>query len=116
MVRCSCGLLMGTHTVRANASKARTYHYYFCQPRRNRSGPCEQRMIRADKLEPVVWELVSGLLKDPERLAAGMDRLIEQEATWRADGPDRESEILLGKVSERARLRVATRNSRHPAS
>jgi len=64
-------------------------------------------MIRADKLEPAVWELVSGLLKDPKKLAAGMDRLIEQEAAWRADGPDRESEILLGKVSECARLRAA---------
>jgi hypothetical protein len=37
----------------------------------------------------------------------GMDRLIEQEAAWRADGPDRESEILLGKVSECVRLRAA---------
>jgi hypothetical protein len=107
MVLCSCGLLMGTHTVRADASKGRTYHYYFCRTRRHRSGPCEQKMIRADKLEPAVWELVAGLLKDPEKLAAGMDRLIEQEASWRADGPDRESEILLGKVSECARLRAA---------
>ena len=107
LVRCSCGLLMGTHTVRAKASKGRIYHYYFCQTRRGRSGPCEQKMIRADKLEPVVWELVSDLLKDPEKLAAGMDRLIEREAAWRADGPDRESEILLGKVSECARLRAA---------
>src|SRR5918997_1599500 len=68
MVRCSCGLLMGTHTVRANASKGRTYHYYFCQTRRGRTGPCEQRMIRGDELEPAVWELVSDLLKDPEKL------------------------------------------------
>ena len=54
-----------------------------------------------------MWDLVSGLLKVPEKLAAGMDRLIEQEAAWRADGPDRESEILLGKVSESTRLRAA---------
>ncbi len=33
MVRCSCGVLMGTHTVRANASKGRTYHYYTCRVR-----------------------------------------------------------------------------------
>ena len=64
-------------------------------------------MIQADELKPAVWRLVSGLLKDPEKPAAGMDRLIEQEAPWRADGPDRESEILLGKVSECARLRAA---------
>jgi site-specific DNA recombinase len=106
MVRCSCGVLMGTHTVRAEASKGRTYHYYFCRMRQERSG-CDQKMIRAEKLEAGVWDLVSGLLKDPEKLAAGMDRLIEQEASWRADGPDRETEILLGKVSECARLRTA---------
>ncbi len=64
-------------------------------------------MIRAEKLEVDVWELISGLLKDPQKLAKGMDRLIEQEASWRADGPDREAEILLGKVSECARLRAA---------
>jgi len=93
--------------VRGSASKVRAYHYYFCQTRCGRSGPCEQKIVRADKLEPAVWELVSGLLKDPQKLAAGMDRLIEQEAAWRTDGPDRESEILLGKVSECARLRAA---------
>ncbi len=27
MVRCSCGVLMGTHTVRVNASKGQVYHY-----------------------------------------------------------------------------------------
>lgn len=107
MVRCSCGILMGTHTVRAAASKGRTYHYYFCRGRRDRSRDCGQKMIRAEKLEAGVWGLVSGLLKDPQKLAKGMDRLIEQEASWRADGPDRESEILLGKVSECARLRAA---------
>ncbi len=107
MVRCSCGILMGTHTVRANASKGRTYHYYFCRSRRDRSRQCDQKMIRAEELEAAVWELVSGLLKDPEKLAAGMDRLIEEEASWRTDGPGRETEILLSKASECARLRTA---------
>jgi hypothetical protein len=107
MIRCSCGVLMGTYTVRADASKGRTYHYYFCRARRDRSRQCDQKMIRAEELEAAVWELVSGLLKDPEKLAAGMDRLIEEEAAWRADGPDRETEILLGKVSECAHLRAA---------
>jgi hypothetical protein len=116
MVRCSCGLLMGTHTVRANASKGRTYHYYFCQTRRGRTGPCEQRMIRGDELEPAVWELVSDLLKDPEKLAAGMDRLIEQEAAWRADGPDRESEILLARSASASVSGSPTRTSRRRGS
>lgn len=108
MVRCSCGVLMGTHTVRANASKGRTYHYYSCKVRNDyRRGLCDQKMIRAEKLEAAVWAFVSGLLKDPEKLAAGMDRLIEQETAGRLDAPEREAEILLDKVSECVRLRTA---------
>ena len=29
--------------------------------------------------EAAVWDLVSGLLKDPERVRAGLDEMIEQE-------------------------------------
>jgi hypothetical protein len=97
---------MGTHTVRVNASKGRTYHYYFCYGRRARSG-CEEKTIRAEPLEAEVWELVSGLLKDPEKLALGMDRLIEQEVAGRPDSAEREAEILSDKLEECVRLRKA---------
>jgi len=108
MVRCSCGVLMGTHTVRANAAKTgKSYHYYFCRVRRDYARHCEQKMIRAEKLEADLWSLVSGLLKDPEKLAAGMDRLIEQEAAGRPDSAEREAEILSSKLDECARLRRA---------
>jgi len=107
MVRCSCGVLMGTHTVRANASKGRTYHYYSCRVRFDYRRHCQQKMIRAEKLEADVWVLVSGLLKDPDKLAAGMDALIEQEAAGRPDSAEREAEILSSKLDECARLRRA---------
>ena len=108
MVRCSCGVLMGTHTVRVNASKGQVYHYYSCRVRYDYARHhCEQKMIRAEKLESGVWALVSGLLKDPEKLAAGMDRLIEQEASGRPDTAERETEILSGKLDECSRLRAA---------
>ncbi len=67
-------------------------------------------MIRAEKLEADVWAFVSDLLKDPERLAAGMDRLIEQEMSGRADAPEREAKILSKKIEECARLRAAYQN------
>ena len=73
-------------------------------------------MIRSDKLKPAVWELVSRLLKDPEKLAAGMNRLIGQGAAWRADGPDRESEILLDRSASAPASGPPTRISRRRAS
>ena len=34
---------------------------------------------RAAEAEAAVWDLISRLLKDPERLRAGLDEMIEQE-------------------------------------
>jgi hypothetical protein len=80
-----------------------------------------------------VWEAVSGLLKDPERLRAGLDAMLEQErAAWRGN-PDKETELWAGKLAEAERMRggyqeqaakgymtleelgVALDNSRRPA-
>ena len=36
-------------------------------------------MRRVEELEPRIWDLVSGLLKEPEQLRAGLDRMIELE-------------------------------------
>lgn len=92
----------------ANASKGRIYHYYTCRVCHDYArGSCDQRMIRVEKLEADVWAFVSDLLKDPERLAAGMDRLIEQETSGPADAPEREAKILSDKLGECARLRAA---------
>jgi len=52
-----------------------TYHYYICV-RRNElrnMGSCRQRVIRAEEAEADVWEFISGVLKDPERLRVGYD-------------------------------------------
>ena len=40
---------------------------------------CPQRSLRAEELKTQVWEFVSSLLKDPERLRVGLDAMIEQE-------------------------------------
>ena len=107
MVRCPCGVLMGTHTVRVNKNNG-PYHYYFCRVRRDyKRGSCDQKMIRVDRIEPVVWSFVSGLLADPERLSAGIDAMIEGELTTRGADPGRERKILSEKVAECARLRAA---------
>jgi hypothetical protein len=33
---------------------------------------CKQGSIQARKVEPVVWEFISGLLKDPQRIERGI--------------------------------------------
>lgn len=57
------------------------YFYYVC-PRNyeHHWGACPStKCHRAKELEERVWSLVSGLLKDPERLRAGLERTIEEE-------------------------------------
>jgi hypothetical protein len=72
-----------------------------------RSGLCRQRALRSTEAEPVVWSFVSGLLKDPERIRAGMERLIDEEKASGHGDPERESRAWLDKLGECDRLRKA---------
>jgi hypothetical protein len=59
-----------------------TYDYYYCCSQRSRYGPdvcANSHRSRAGELEASVWNLLSGLLKDPARLRAGLEELIEEE-------------------------------------
>jgi len=63
--------------------------------------------VPVGKVEPLMWEFVSGLLKDPVRIRAGMEALIDRE---REDGVQRpvEEEVLWSrKLEECDRLRSA---------
>jgi hypothetical protein len=79
---------MGTHTT---STDGKAYHYYKCFRRSDyKRGVCEQKSLRAEPVEASVWEFVSSLLQDPQRIRAGMDRLIEQErSTKRGDPSER---------------------------
>jgi site-specific DNA recombinase len=107
LVRCSCGSKMGTHTTQPRG--ARVYHYYKCRRRSplGRSGLCKQGALRATEAEPVVWSFVSGLLKDPDRIRAGMERLIDEERANGYGDPERESRAWVEKLAECDRLRKA---------
>jgi site-specific DNA recombinase len=58
-------------------------------------------------VEAPVWEFVSSLLKDPERIRAGMDRLIEQERNARRGYPEKEAEVWAKTITKCVRLRNA---------
>jgi hypothetical protein len=46
-----------------------------------------RKQYPAQKVETAVWELVSGLLKDPARLRAGLAKAIERERRAVRDDP-----------------------------
>jgi hypothetical protein len=47
-----------------------------------------------------MWEFVRGLLRDPERIRAGLDRLIEEERADAGRDPERDPEFWSKKISE----------------
>jgi site-specific DNA recombinase len=106
IMRCrSCGVLMGTHTSTYNGGK-KAYYYYKCHPGRDyKRGTCQQRHVRAEQAEAMVWAFVSDLLKDPARIRAGMEHLIEQERSGRNGDPEREVKRWVERIAECDRLR-----------
>ena len=110
-----CGRNMMIHSVLAARAKGRRF-YYRCRTR-NRDGAeaCSHRKChRADEVEPRVWDLISGLLKDPERLKAGLEEMIEQERAGLRGDPDKEVKSWHAKLSEvdqerRGYLRLAAK-------
>ncbi len=98
---------MKTHTTSPEGRGP--YHYYTCHKRRERArkDPCREPSLRAEKVEPLIWEFVSGMLGDPERIRAGMDRLIERERGTRRGDADEEKKTWAKQIAEAVRLRGA---------
>ena len=109
LLRCSCGLKMGTQTTRADASRGRRpYHYYRCSRNRDYgSGACPRKGIPVKAVEPLVWEFVSGLLEDSERIRVGMAALIDREREFDMRRPAEELATWAEKLEDCDRLRSA---------
>jgi site-specific DNA recombinase len=100
-----CGARMETSAV--NGRNGRKHFYYRCW-RRNRFGDdaCPRPSnYPARRIEPTVWEFVSNLLKDPERLRAGLEETIEEERKGLRGDPERETKVWLEKLAETDRKR-----------
>ena len=103
-----CGNRMSVHTSvnHWNGEEIR-YHYYRC-PKRQRHGleACAHNThYRAAEREARVWEFVAGLLRDPERLRAGLEEMIELERAGSRGDPERKIAIWLEKAAEVGRKR-----------
>jgi site-specific DNA recombinase len=104
IARCGeCGCNMMIHAVTAPRLKNPGHLFYYRCRKRNRDGheACTNgKCHRADEVEPLVWEFVSSLLKEPERLKAGLERLIEQERKAIRGNPEQEVKAWLERLSE----------------
>ena len=58
-------------------------------------------------MEPVVWRFISSLLRDPEKIRVGMEKLIDEEQAIGRGDPEREAKAWAEKLEECARLRKA---------
>jgi hypothetical protein len=88
---------MTTHSMSTNrGGKLQRYFYYVC-PRKmcDHNEACTNRSHRAEKTESRVWGFVSSLLKEPNRLRTGVDRMIEQERDASPGEPEREQATWL---------------------
>jgi multidrug resistance efflux pump len=65
-----------------------------------RRNSCRQKMERAQKAEEAMWEFVSRVLKDPDRILASMDVLIEQKRAELRGDPEREAKAWLERLAE----------------
>jgi site-specific DNA recombinase len=102
ILRCGeCGHTLRPHTSRSRAGTL--LHYYSCRSRYN-TGPdrdCQNRKhLRAERIEGQIWDFVSGLLRDPERIRDGLNRLIENERANVCRDPERDAEFWSRKIGE----------------
>ena len=101
ILRCSeCSHTTANHSVRAHAG-THYHHYYYCR-NHHKHGDAEcahRKNHRAPDTEGRVWNLISGLLKDPERLRAGLDEMIEAERAGMRGDPETEALAWLDKIA-----------------
>jgi hypothetical protein len=103
IARCGeCGWAMSTNTVTSGNSPKKN-HYYACSRVRvdYPYAACSNRNShRADRLEPLVWEYVSGVMKDPDQLRDDLDRMIELERRGRRGDPGKEAKLWADRLAE----------------
>src|SRR5215211_3128966 len=107
-VRCGlCGHVMDSHTT-ANPGRP-VYFYYACRTRYKKGvEACSNgKYLAAPKVEALVWEGVTKLLKNPVQLRADLDAVIEQERRGTVrDDPDQEAKLWDDKLAEVERKRA----------
>jgi hypothetical protein len=101
-----CGGGTETRSIRARSGD-RYHHYYGCRrPHKHGDEACDHRRShRAADVEGAVWSLVSSLLRDPERLRAGLEEMIEAERAAGRGDPEAETRAWLDRIAALDRKR-----------
>jgi hypothetical protein len=92
-----------TPTPKTKIHKGQRYIYSYYRCSRNhlhgQAGCTNSKNFKAEDLEQRVWEYVRGLLLQPERLQAGLERYVEREReqVLRRD-PEKEANVWLDKI------------------
>jgi site-specific DNA recombinase len=111
ILRCAeCGRAMTAHTC-PKPKRGRVYFYYRCSAGAYKWGgrgtECEAvKHHRAEDLEERVWVVISGLLKEPERLRVGLDAMVERERESTHGDPEAEAKLWLDKLADIDRKRA----------
>ena len=109
LMRCGeCGRAMEAMVKTARKKSGGKYVFCYCRCRegnRKRETCSNNRCIRSDRAHAAVWDLISGLLSEPERLRAGLEAMIEEERKGMRGDPERETKAWLQKLSEADRKR-----------
>jgi hypothetical protein len=77
MIRCAqCGVATATNRI-----PGREARYYRCTRRYGRGVEARSmgKNFRGETTEAAIWDFVSGVLKDPERLRRGLDEMLARE-------------------------------------
>jgi site-specific DNA recombinase len=91
---------------RTRSGKKGVICYYRCREANRRKETCHNnKSIRSDKAHPAVWDLVSGLLSDPERLRKGLDAMIEEQRGSLRGDPEGEARTWLERLAALDRKR-----------
>ena len=104
VARCSlCGKAMVPRPVvnKLKSGGRSVFNYYRCSKAYGYNGRCEHtKTYKAEALEARVWELVLSLLRDPDRLRAALDKLIEEERKAHQGDPRQDSKVWMRKIAE----------------
>src|SRR5215203_5319156 len=111
VARCAeCGWTMSTHTVGGAKSKHVNYYYRCSRAQVHyayESKSClNNKHHRADRLEPMVWNYVSGVIKNPEELRTDLDRMIELQRRGTRGDPSKDAKLWAEKLVEVDRKRA----------
>jgi len=101
VLRCAeCRIAMGTNHI-----TGRNVRYYRCTRRYGRGvEACSMgKNFRADTTEAAVWDFVSSILKDPDRLRSGLDEMLAQEQATLGRNPGEEEKAWLKKLADTER-------------